>query len=89
VGGFLYARDFPEIVAEIGRGGVRLQRNSRATAADRSVPATLGMSYEIADAQIDDIKAAVWVLNRLTFTGAAILRRDKAAYSGTWIELEG
>ena len=89
VGGFLYARDFPEIVAEIGRGGVRLQRNLRATAADRSVSATLGMSYEIADAQIDDIKAAVWVLNRLTFTGAAILRRDKAAYLGTWIELEG
>ena len=46
------------------------------------------MSYEIADAQIDDIKAKVWVLNRLTFTGAAILRQEKAAYSGTSIELE-
>jgi hypothetical protein len=100
VGGFLYARDFPEIVAEIGRGTLRSQGESTATstsqttpkttsnASDKSVRATLGMSYEIADAQIEDIKAAVWVLNRLTFTGAAVLRRDKAAYSGTWIELE-
>ena len=68
VGGFLYARDFPEVVAEIG--GTRL-----------------GMSYEIADALVEDIKASVWVLNRVTFTGAAVLRRDKAAYFSTWIEL--
>jgi hypothetical protein len=46
------------------------------------------MSYEIAEAQIEDLKASVWVLNKLTFTGAAILRREKAAYRGTWIELE-
>lgn len=75
IGGFLYARDFPEIVEEIGRP-------------DRSVRPTLGMSYEIADAQIEDLKANVWVLNKVTFTGAAILRREKAAYQGTWIELE-
>jgi hypothetical protein len=25
----------------------------------------------------------------VTFTGAAILRREKAAYPDTWIELEG
>jgi hypothetical protein len=89
VGGFLYARDFPEIVAEIGRGVARPQRNSASTVLDRGARPTLGMSYEIADAQIVDIKAVVWVLNQVTFTGAAILRRDKAAYSGTWIELEG
>jgi len=29
----------------------------------------------------------VWTLTDVTFTGAAILRRDKAAYSNTWIEL--
>ncbi len=45
------------------------------------------MSYEITDALVEDIKAAVWVLSRVTFTGAAVLRRDKAAYSATWIEL--
>jgi len=48
----------------------------------------LGMSYEITDALVEDITASVWVLNRVTFTGAAVLRRDKAAYGSTWIELE-
>ncbi len=75
VGGFLYAKDFPEIVAEIGRPGSVGGR------------AGLGMSYEIADALVEDIKASVWVLNRVTFTGAAVLRRDKAAYFSTWIAL--
>lgn len=89
VGGFLYARDFPEIVEEIGRVPTLAQRTRKdgATAA-RVGSASLGMSYEIADAQIEDIKATVWVLNKVTFTGAAILRREKAAYQGTWIELE-
>lgn len=82
VGGFLYARDFPEIVAEIGRPGPR-----GAAVSARSEHAGLGMSYEIADALVEDIKASVWVLNRVTFTGAAVLRRDKAAYCSTWIEL--
>jgi len=85
VGGFLYARDFPEIVAEIGRKTPTLAQKTRKDGAPR---ASLGMSYEIADAQIEDIKAKVWVLNQLTFTGAAILRQEKAAYQGTWIELE-
>ena len=49
--------------------------------------AVLGMSYEIADARVIDTKARVWTLTRVTFTGAAILRRDKAAYRDTWIEL--
>ncbi len=83
VGGFLYARDFPEIVAEIGRPG------SGGTG-DNSVRASragLGMSYEITDALVEDNTASVWVLNRVTFTGAAVLRRDKAAYRATWIEL--
>jgi hypothetical protein len=85
VGGFLYAKDFPEIVAEIGRPGSAGQGST-----DRNVRASragLGMSYEIADALVEDIKASVWVLNRVTFTGAAVLRRDKAAYFATWIEL--
>ena len=45
------------------------------------------MSYEITDALVEDITASVWVLNRVTFTGAAVLRRDKAAYCSTWIEM--
>jgi hypothetical protein len=91
VGGFLYAKDFPEIVAEIGgprrEGMVSGRRAESSSGYLRSSGAQLGMSYEIADAQVEDIKASVWVLNRVTFTGAAILRRDKAAYRSTWIEM--
>src|SRR5271154_3546785 len=91
VGGFLYARDFPEIVKEIGRP----RRIGAATASElggternvRTIRAGLGMSYEITDALVEDISASVWVLNKVTFTGAAVLRRDKAAYCSTWIEL--
>lgn len=86
VGGFLYGRDFPEIVEEIGRSNRSVRP---AQAPGKSARPTLGMSYEIADAQIEDIKASVWVLNQVVFTGAAILRREKAAYQGTWIELDG
>jgi hypothetical protein len=47
----------------------------------------LGMSYEVTEVQLEDSRAQVWMLERVTFTGAAILRRDKAAYPDTWIEL--
>jgi hypothetical protein len=50
-------------------------------------PAGLGLSYEVTDVQIADTRARVWTLSKVTFTGAAILRRDKAAYRDTWIEL--
>ncbi len=43
----------------------------------------MGMSYELADAHVEDMRASVWTLTRATFTGAAILLRDKAAYRGT------
>lgn len=69
--GYLFARDFPTVVQEIR--------------AARRPP--LGMSYEIADAQVADPHAEIWVLTRVTFTGAALLRRDKAAYRNTWIAL--
>jgi hypothetical protein len=48
----------------------------------------LGMSYEVTDVRLADANARVWTLTKVTFTGAAILRRDKAAYRDTWIELE-
>ena len=72
VSGFLYARDFPELVREIRAKG----------------PKVLGMSYEIAEAKIDDVGAEIWAVSDFTFTGAAVLRRDKAAYKQTWIELQ-
>jgi hypothetical protein len=75
LGGYLFAKDCPEIVREIEKSG-------------REPGRSLGMSYEIADARVADVRAKVWTLTRVTFTGAAILRRDRAAYPETWIELE-
>ena len=65
VGGFLFARDFPEIEKDLVNGR------------------DMGMSYELADAHVADMRAQVWTLTRATFTGAAILLREKAAYRGT------
>jgi hypothetical protein len=139
VGGFLYAKDFPEIVEEIAKGGRRERglsavgqksrtegetgivgsaeshgcalfnegarlRASLAAAIEKIRSLTrqsgprevegaalgvgvLGMSYEVADVQVSDMRMRVWTLTRVTFTGAAVLRRDKAAYEDTWIEL--
>jgi len=67
VRGYLYARDFPEVAGMI-------QAHS---------PQALGMSYELADARVEDMRAEVWKLTRVTFTGAAILLREKAAYRST------
>jgi hypothetical protein len=43
----------------------------------------MGMSYELADAHVADMRASIWTLTKATFTGAAILLRDKAAYRST------
>jgi hypothetical protein len=43
----------------------------------------MGMSYELADAHVADMRSSVWTLTRATFTGAAILLKDKAAYRNT------
>jgi hypothetical protein len=43
----------------------------------------MGMSYELADAHVADMRSSIWTLTRATFTGAAILLRDKAAYRNT------
>lgn len=69
VKGFLFARDFPEMEEKVG--------GSSAGAGE------MGMSYELADAHVADMRASVWTLTRATFTGAAILLRDKAAYRNT------
>ena len=153
VGGYLYAKDFPDIVAEVAKCGRRtVNAGSRTSAAwNRSTSATgepptsvrepgidranvttegsrlraslsaavqeirsltmsirgetgsdagglvmqagtgagaLGMSFEVTDVMLADSRARVWTLMKVTFTGAAILRKDKAAYEDTWIELE-
>jgi len=67
VRGYLYARDFPEV----------------AMAIVAHAPEKLGMSYELADARVEDMRAEIWKLTRVTFTGAAILLREKAAYRAT------
>jgi len=144
VGGYLYAKDFPEIVDEIqawgGNGDAdktsilrptpskspclakearhgtpqsfeslrmtlaeavsRLRELTAGMPRGAGEPAVLraeasgsgkgplGMSYEVTEVSIADERAHVWILNHVTFTGAAILRRDRAAYAGTWIGLE-
>lgn len=81
--GYLYAKDFPEVVRQIETGIMH------ASSSHRGKPLNpLGMSYEISDANVADTRAKIWTLTKVTFTGAAILRRDKAAYRDTWIELE-
>jgi hypothetical protein len=52
-----------------------------------AVDGAMGMSYELADAHVADMSASVWTLTRATFTGAAILLRDKAAYRDTAFRL--
>jgi len=147
IGGYLYAKDFPGIVKEIGRigkrpaedGTFRLQASSEAESVERGhegarlraslavavkevrrmieaarskrkriqsslvlrtesgsssdLAATshagreLGMSFEVTNVNVLDRDARIWRLIDVTFTGAAILRKDKAAYPETWIEL--
>lgn len=67
VKGYLYARDFPDA----------------AEAIQAHAPEALGMSFELADARVEDMRTEIWKLTRITFTGAAILLREKAAYKGT------
>jgi hypothetical protein len=71
VAGFLYGRDFPEV-----------ERQMR-----QCPPGAMGMSWELADAHIEDMRAEIWKVTRATFTGAAILLREKAAYRETRFEL--
>ena len=150
IGGYLYAKDFPEIVEQIARLGRRPATESfgasgarllasdcraetsgkrsegtklrttlmaavreirkmirvsgeerkdgrdslmlraeapRTLAATGKSEAGLGMSFEVTNVNVLNRAAAVWRLIDVTFTGAAILRRDKAAYPETWIEL--
>ena len=48
----------------------------------------LGMSYEIAEARVRETTPGVWAVTEFSFTGAAVLKREKAGYSGTKFEVE-
>lgn len=71
VSGYLFGKDFPEVVERMRQ----------------SATGAMGMSYEIADAHVEDMNAEIWTLARATFTGAAILLREKAAYRNTSFQL--
>jgi hypothetical protein len=73
VRGYLYARDFPEVAQSI----------------EAQQPEAMGMSYELADARVEDMRAEIWKLTRVTFTGAAVLLREKAAYRSTSFRMAG
>lgn len=69
VGGYLFGRDFPLVIEALSRAG--------------DTRAVYGMSYELADARVDDMRKKIWQISRLTFTGAAILLQSRAAYKQT------
>jgi hypothetical protein len=47
----------------------------------------LGMSYEIAEARVSEASQGVWAVTEFAFTGAAVLKREKAAYRATSFEI--
>ncbi len=73
VAGYLFARDFPEMEVTMGSTGT----------GSTGPKGEMGMSYELADAHVADMRASVWTLTKATFTGAAILLKEKAAYRET------
>ncbi len=73
VSGYLFGRDFPEVEQRM----------------DAAQAGAMGMSYELADAHVEDMRAEVWKLTQATFTGAAILLREKAAYRNTSFRVLG
>ena len=71
VKGYIYARDFPEVAKTVAA----------------HAPEAMGMSYERADARVEDLRADIWKLTKVTFTGAAVLLRAKAAYRATSVRM--
>lgn len=48
----------------------------------------MGMSYELHDAHVLDMRNSVWTIIRLTFIGAAVILHEKASYQNTRFELD-
>jgi hypothetical protein len=80
VAGFIFAKDFPEIEQQMHP---QAPNTFGAISTGAISAGAMGMSYELADAHVADMRAQVWTLTRATFTGAAILLREKAAYQDT------
>ena len=76
VAGYLFGKDFPEVAKQM------------ASLHASGTSGAMGMSYELADAHVEDMRAQIWKLRQVTFTGAAILLRSKAAYAGTSFALK-
>ena len=65
--GYLATANYPEIIDKI-----------------KELPlGTLGMSYEVKNARCINLNQQIWTISEVTFSGAAILKRDKAAYRNT------
>ena len=54
----------------------------------RNSPGKMGMSYEVVEAHVENMRASIWILSSVIFTGAAILLCDKAAYKSTSFTIE-
>jgi hypothetical protein len=52
-------------------------------------PPDLGMSVDAINVHVRDTRAARYVVDKLTFTGAAVMLRRKAAFRATRFTLEG
>lgn len=78
IGGYIFAHDFPEVAELLPKSGVIAASHADAP----------GLSYEICDVSIVDVRSRIWTVNKLTFMGAAILLQKYAAYAGTWIEAD-
>jgi hypothetical protein len=50
-------------------------------------PTRLGMSYEIANARVQESAQGIWAITEFAFTGAAVLRKERAAYLETNFEV--
>jgi hypothetical protein len=62
--GYLYAKDFPELVRQIETGVIQAGSGRRAHN-------PLGMSYEIANASVADTRARIWTLTHVTIQHSA------------------
>jgi hypothetical protein len=71
VEGFIYALDCIDTLLDFKKIGAE----------------KFGMSYELEDARVIDMREAEWRLSRVTFRGAAVLLKEKAAYSKTYFKL--
>lgn len=69
-------------------GGHLFARDFPELVSELRAKSDVGMSFEVSDAYVEQVTAPTWRLTRVTFTGAAILRKHKAAYENTWIRLE-